>query len=252
MTSFKTSALAVTLSCLSLTILADEPPAAKAPWQWGVSAGWQSYREPIMQLQGPEVGLLSHWQPSEAFKLEGQLSLARLKYSSTSSGTMSNVPQTEASLRVLGPAASLRRWGSVEPTLQWSYTHDDLRGETSTGNHGYERHLNNLWAGVRWTQTQLPADWAISRASLDVQALVKGRQLSKLSQANPAYSDVLTETRGGWALGLQVRIPGTHGEFEPYVRWQQLDRSNRVFDGVGYATEPEHRKLWIGVNWWMN
>ena len=252
MTLFKTCSLAIGLACLSLTAQAEDTPATSKPWQWGINAGWQRYSEPIMQLQGPEVGLLSRWQISEAFKLEGQLSLARLEYTSTNTGSMSNVPQTEASLRLLGPAASLGRIGWVEPTLQWSYTHNDLRGQSSTGNLGYERHLNNLWAGLRWSTSPALTDALKARLSLDLQTLVEGRQLSKLSQANPAYGNVLTQTQGGWAWGLQLRMPSAYGELEPYVRWQHLNRSNRVFNGVGYSSEPEHHKLWIGMNWWMN
>jgi hypothetical protein len=51
---------------------------------------------------------------------------------------------------------------------------------------------------------------------------------------------------------LQARVPSAWGEFQPYLRWQQLGRSNTVFNGLGYATEPEHRKIWLGVNWWAN
>lgn len=249
----KTCAIASALACLGGTAGA-QPLADPRVWQWGLSAGAQSYREPIMQLQGPELGLLSRWQPAGGFKLEGTLSHARLAYRSATSGTLSDVPQTEASLRWLGPATSLGALGAVEPTLQWSYTHNDLRGRTSTGHLGYERHLNNLWAGVRWTQAPASDGRSLGGAgqfSLDLQALIEGRQQSKLSQADPAYSDVLTRTRGGWAWALRWRMASANGAIEPYVRWQHLERSNKVYDGVGYATEPEHRKVWVGVNWWV-
>jgi hypothetical protein len=239
------------MATLSIWACASES-SAPPQWQWGIGIGSQTYKEPIMQLQGPELGLVSRWNAADTLKVEGHISRARLSYDSTRSGRMSGVPQTEGLLRILGPAWPLGQAGHAEPTLQWSYTHNDLRGQSSNGQTGYERHLNNLWAGVRWTQTQMPDHWAVRDISLDLQSLVKGRQLSKLSQVGSAYRDVQTETRHGWALGLQVRIPTAHGDIVPYVRKQHLGRSDTVFNGLGYATEPEHDKLWLGLNWWFN
>jgi hypothetical protein len=189
---------------------------------------------------------------SEHFRLEGQMSLARLTYKSPISGRIHGVHQSEGSLQLLGPALTAGSGGKIEPSVQWHYTYNDLRGPSSTGQRGYERHLNNLWVGARWSQSLNASAWPMNSYSIDLQSLVQGRQQSKVSQADPSYSDVLTKTPHGWALGVQGTIPTAHGYANPYLRLQRLNRSNTVFNGVGYATEPANDKVWMGVNWWFN
>lgn len=242
---------------LTVLVLAHAAHAAQpqttavSPWQWGLSTGWEKYREPIMEQAGPQLGLASRWAVSEGFTLEAQVALARLSYDSVGSGSMSGVPQTELNLRLSGPAWGWGEGSRLEPTLHWQYTDNDLRGQSTTGNPGYERHLSNWWLGARWTRPTPSLNWPVRSVSLELQGLLKGQQQSHLSQANPIYMDVTTRTRQGWALTLQGRLPGSRGELVPYLRWQRLSRSNTVSTGPSLAKEPESTQLWAGVTWWL-
>jgi hypothetical protein len=221
-------------------------------WHWGLNLGGQTYQENIMQLEGLEWGVVGKWDATDLLKVESQWSSSKLNYSSTKSGTMSNIRQTEGALHLIGASWRTAHASKFEPTLQWAFTHNDLRGLTSTGAAGYERHQDKLWAGARWTQTLDPKEWSMDAISIEVQGLLHARQRSDLSQADPQRRDVLTRAHPGWALEVRGHTTAWQNALTPYLRWEDIAVSNTVFDGVGQVKEPANQKLSIGLSWWIH
>ena len=85
-----------------------QPEENRGAWQ--LSAGWQDYSEPQMNLKGPELGL--HWQSRAwgplTLEAEGQLGLQN--YSSVPSGRLDSVLNLDTRLRVLRASTAQPQW----------------------------------------------------------------------------------------------------------------------------------------------
>ena len=219
-----------------------QPDENRGPWQ--LSAGWQDYSEPQMNLKGPELGV--HWQRSawESFTLEADAHVGLQTYNSVPSGRLDSVLNIDTRWRAL-------RASTAQP--QWQYglafhTHSNfLRGTTSLGFGGYDRLSTQVWLPVRW-RSDNPQPWTV-----DAGWLLWGEHVSRLSQANTRFQDVTNQQRKGTYFQISKEIQTGLGEMQPYARWTWVDNSDVYWVssvGVDRGTyEPRNNRLQVGLKW---
>ena len=216
-------------------------PAPEPPTTWAAGLGWWRYREPVMKLEGPQLTLRGQHTSQQAGwpkLLEADIGVGSLRYSSHGSGSLSQVPMLR------GQASAL--W-DIEPSGQWraglqlEATWTDLRGTTSTGHSGYERFNSKAWAVLQYEPP------STSRTELGL--LLRGRQQSYLSQANPTLPDITnTQKRGVFLAYRHSPLAGPSGGgygLRPWIRYTSVSNSDQV--GVEGWYEPRNRTLQIGL-----
>ncbi len=211
---------------------------------WQVSAGWQNYSEPQMNLKGPELGL--HWQSRhlKASTLEADVHVGLQNYSSALSGQLDSVLNVDTRWRAL-------RTLTTQP--QWQYglalhTHSNfLRGTTTLGFGGYDRLSTQVWLPLRW-QSVGNQPWA-----MDAGWLLWGEHVSRLSQVNSNLQDVTNTQRRGIYLQVSQKMSTSRSVIEPYARWTRVDVSDIrtvMIDGqIRGAYEPQNNRMNLGVKW---
>ena len=211
---------------------------------WQLSAGWQDYSEPQMNLKGPELGL--HWQSRRlgAYTLEADAHVGLQNYSSSDSGRLDQVPNVDTRWRALRALTAQPQW-QVGLAL---HTHANfLRGTTSLGFGGYDRLSTQVWLPVRW-QSLGDQRWAI-----DAGWLLWGEHVSRLSQVNTSLQDVTNTQRKGAYFQISQKRHTSRGELEPYARWTWVDDSDvqevTVSGQIRGAYEPRHNRLQVGLKW---
>ena len=220
-----------------------QPGQALGTWQ--LSAGWQDYSEPQMNLKGPELGV--HWQSQGLgqYTLEADVQLGLQNYSSVESGRLDSVLNLDTRWRAL-------RAFKARP--QWHYglalhTHSNFfRGTTSLGFGGYDRLSTQVWLPVRWHSASAQP-WTV-----DAGWLLWGQHVSRLSQVNTNLQDVTNQQRKGAYLQISKKVKTDQGEMEPYARLAWVDDSDvrwiTVAPGVDRGDyEPRNNRLQVGLKW---
>ena len=225
-------------------IVPVQAQSADALGAWQLSAGWQDYSEPQMNLKGPELGV--HWQSLTLgpYTLEADAHLGLQNYSSEPSGRLDSVLNLDTYWRAL-------RASTAHP--QWQYgvalhSHSNfLRGTTSLGFGGYDRLSTQVWLPVRW-HSDGAQHWTV-----DAGWLLWGEHVSRFSQVNTRLQDVTNQQRRGVYLQVSKKIHAGLGELEPYARWTWVDDSD-----VHWVTsaeqergtyEPRNNRLQVGLKW---
>lgn len=237
--------LKVCAVCLFVGTIVSAQAQPSQNWgSWQLSAGWQQYSEPQMQLKGPELGV--HWQSLNLapYTLEADAQLGMQSYSSEQSGRLDSVLNLDTRWRAL-------RALTAQP--QWQYglalhTHANfLRGTTSLGYGGYDRLSTQLWLPVRWHSTHTQP-WAV-----DAGWLLWGEHVSRLSQVNARFQDVTNTQRTGVYLQVSKKVNSIQGELEPFARWSWVDdsdvREQNVADQTMRTYEPKNTRLQVGLKW---
>jgi len=174
--------------------------------RWQLSAGWQDYSEPQMNLKGPEMGL--HWQSRSwgSYTLEADANVGLQNYNSVPSGRLDQVLNVDTRWRAL-------RASTAQPQWQFGlalHSHANfLRGTTSLGFGGYDRLSTQVWLPVRW-QSHGDQRWAV-----DAGWLLWGEHVSRLSQVNTSLQDVTNTQRKGAYLQISQKRLTRLGELEP-------------------------------------
>jgi hypothetical protein len=220
--------------------------AAPPDLEWSVSAGMNRYIEPEMQLMGPELGL--HAKTRRLGKQAGVLGeadvfMGQQHYSSDTTGSMDRVTNIESRWRGLtrvmpgiGPTEGL--YAGLGLHTLWN----DLRGNSTTSNAGYERQAVQLWFPLRWVSN--------NRWELETGVLLRGRHTSKLSQANPNDQDVTnTQKRGTYAQASWDYSLDARNQITPYVRYTHLADSDVVIMGGESWVEPNSQRWQLGLKW---
>ena len=233
--------------CAACVLVGTIVPAKAQPLQnwgaWQLSAGWQDYKEPQIQLKGPELGI--HWQSLnlDTYTLEADAQLGLQNYSSES-GRLNSVLNLDTRWRALTSSTA---------QFQWQFglalhTHANFfRGTTSLGYGGYDRLSSQIWLPVRWHSTHTQP-WTV-----DAGWLLWGEHVSRLSQVNSRFQDVTNTQRKGVYLQVSKKINSDWGELEPYARWAWVDDSDVRKQNVAGQTlrtyEPENTRLQVGLKW---
>ena len=214
--------------------------------EWSTSAGMNHYKEPVMQLHGPELGL--HAKTRRQGNVPGVMGeadvfIGQQHYTSNTTGSMDGVTNIESRWRGLsrvlpglGPTQGL--YAGLGLHTLWN----DLRGNSTTGGSGYERQAVQLWLPLRWVSDDA---W-----QFETGLLLRGRHGSKLSQSDPNKPDITNTQRHGvyaqasWDYSLDSRQMIT-----PYVRYSYLADS----DVVKTWYEPNSQRWQLGLTWhWDN
>ena len=209
---------------------------------WGISAGWDRYTEgQAMSLTGPEAGLHGRLTLTNQSQLEGDILVGAQHYESQQTGSKNNVANIETRWRILTPVLADYLDG-VSIGLGYHTLWNDLRGQTTTGNGGYQRIANQLWIPARWNIN--------STLQLDGGLLLYGRHTSKLSEANRSYSDVTNTQKHGHYLQLSSKLMLDRGQaLTPFIRFTHLADSNTVAMGGRLWVEPTSNRWQIGAVW---
>jgi len=201
-----------------------------------------------MQLQGPEMGVhvTRTWS---SIQWEGDALLGQQKYTSRDSGSMTGISNLETRWRGFVsladdiPAHSDFLAGLAIHTL-WN----DLRGTTTFNQNtyaGYERSAVQLWLPMRWSR---PGMW-----DLDAGLLIYGRHISKLSQVNSHYSDLVNTQHAGQYVQATFHWACADGDtLKPLIRYTHLGKSNSVVMHGSTWAEPASQRWQIGVIWEFN
>ena len=239
----------ITLILSSLVVLLHATPTQAqdqqnpTPLAWGMSAGWNQYKESgLMQLSGPEVGLHGVINHENDFRFEADVLLGSQRYESQKSGDMDRVANLESRWRFLTPVLLEHTdglyIGAAVHTL-WN----DLRGTTYYNGKtytGYERSAEQLWLPVRW---QIDTVW-----QLDAGLLIYGRHTSKLSQASHSYSDITNTQKRGHYLQVSAKHTSDSGHvWSPFIRYTQLSDSDIVVMGGSRWLEPQSTRWQLGA-----
>ena len=235
-------ALCLALQALHSAQAQDTACAQSPPTSWAVGAGWWRYSEPAMKLEGPELTLrtqhLVDGSPGWPDRLQADIGAGSLHYSSPSSGSLSQVPLLR------GQAAALWQLpvsGPWHAGLQVEATWVDLRGTTSNGQAGYERLNSKAWAVLQYVHA--------STASTEAGLLLRGRQQSWLSQANPNLPDITNTQKRGVYLAYRhspwQSAEGTGLSLRPWIRYTRVSDSDQV--GADRWYEPNNRTWQIGL-----
>lgn len=222
----------------------SERPPPPAP-TWSLGLAWFRYSEADMKLQGPELTWgVQHdlQQPGWPDRLEADLGMGSLRYTSQDSGSLSRLPLLHGRASVLWrltPSSQLRAGLQLEAT--WT----DLRGTTSTGDSGYERLNTKAWLVLHCDHP--------GHARTEVGLLLRGRQQTFLSQVpvEPRLPDITnTQTQGVYLAYRHSPIgsseAGAHG-LRPWIRYTQVSASDQV--SVYRWYEPRNRSLSLGLEY---
>lgn len=202
--------------------------------------GYLEYGEPGMRLRGTALTLKlatqRKWWRHAADILEGEWLLARADYSSTDTGALAAVPAV--GWRVSGKWALPSMTGqTLHIGPQYEGLWNDLRGITDTGHRGYTRLSSKLWLS---TQVSLPQG-----SELEFGLLMRGWQVSHLSQADSRLRDVTNVQNNGWTMRYQYNRLGKAPAVLPWIRFTSVARSNFVGSQRWY--EPANRRLELGL-----
>lgn len=254
------TALACCLTPLPALVQSAEL-ATKTGNEIGVTVSGYKYTEPNASIKATKIGfdysgtyaIGSEWpNRSYGWFVRGDLRFATGKgdYSSGLSGTLNDRPDWYYEIRgLIGKDFDLGDY-ALSPYAGLGYRHlfNDLRGVTSTGTRGYRRESNytTLPAGV--THKMNLANQAQLLTTVEYSYLIRGRQDSKLSEANSANLDVSNTQRSGYGLRLGTMVRFATWSVGPSLIWWRIKESDRANAGlIGLVVEPRNNTYEFGV-----
>ena len=218
-------------------------------FRWAVTGSAHFYREPLMWIAGPSAGLRSEAQirwGERAFLVEGELGVGVANYSSPESGSIEGFLRTGSALHVHAAQTAELPWvprPGFGVTTEWT----DLRGQSSLGKQGYERFNLALWLSATW---DVERDRAEGATRVRAAIMARGWQSSMLSQASPAYLNVINEQNRGGMMSVErpFRIDGARLAARLSVR--AVGRSNLVDGGSSPVYEPANHTIDLTLTLW--
>ncbi len=186
------------------------------PWlrglQLGVAASHGRYREPgLMQTEGPRLGVWAayplatrgQWQPT----LQGQVHTSAMRYSSTVSGELADVPDHELDLRMTGLRVLNKGigspWGPMAlgayAGLGYRWHLNDLRGTTTLGAIGYRRTNQRIYVPLG-LQLSGSTPTSTVTASIEYSPALYGTHTTHMSDIGATQDATVSQKSQGWAL----------------------------------------------------
>jgi len=244
--------IAITALLTAAAAIAQPSPTAdprftRPGWEIGAQAADYRYEEPeIAKLTGSRAGVVGAYtytdQTHVFSKLEARISYGRLKYEG--SGTMNNVPDWIAEVRVLAgkdlPATDSL---AFSPYLGFGYRFlfDDLRGYSDTGAAGYRRYSNYLYVPLGVTlRFRAGSQWTIA-PNAEYDYFVHGTQKSMLSDIGVAgVGDVTNEQTVGYGYRGNLMFENAHWAFGPWLHYWKIKNSDVSCTTLFCGIEPEN------------
>jgi hypothetical protein len=218
------------------------PPGAAMPdgLELGVVAYRYLYREPgLMQLEGPKVGVRGGYsrtdEAGKSGRIEATVTYGKVDYDSNGTGSSDNHDDTTVEARVLfGLDFGVRSGRPLMPYtgIGYRYLYNDLRGQSTTGHFGYRRESNYLY---------LPIGLAFHPgrflAKIEVDYLLRGHQISYLSDVSPLLPDIRNDQHKGVGAKASVMVEFGHLSFGPWFNYWRIGDSEIAGGGL----EPKNR-----------
>jgi opacity protein-like surface antigen len=218
----------------------DDPRLTRRGWEVGVQGSKYHYEEPdFAQLTGNRAGVVGaytftddrHWFS----RIDGRISYGKLKYEG--SGTIDNVPDWIGEIRAVAGKDFLFG-GSLALSpyigLGYRYLYDDLRGYSSTGDAGYRRYSNYVYAPVGLTLRINTGGQFVIAPAIEYDAFIQGRQVTKLSDTGIAgVQDVSNEQTKGYGYRASLMFEINHWAVGPWLSyWSIKDSDVQCFTAV--------------------
>ena len=224
-------------------------------WEIGAQVSDYHYEEPDIgtKIWGPRVGVTGAYTYASAdhwfFKIDGRSAYGSLKYEG--SGTLDSIPDWIFEARAVLGKDYLPRGGiSFSPFvgLGYRYLYNDLRGTTSTGAVGYQRHSQYLYAPLGLTSRILvSAQWVLV-PTIEYDYFIRGRQKTQFTDLGLGYSDANNTQDKGYGYRLSVMAEKGSWAFGPWMQYWRIDDSDIVSIGSGVSGfEPKNETLEYGL-----
>jgi len=252
------AAVAAVLAGISSAAIAQtaNPLLTRPGWELGLQASHYHYEEPgLMKLIGNRGGILGAYtftNPRHVFsKIDVRESYSRLKYQSNGTGTLNDVPDFIVEARaVAGVDFLLGGSVSLSPYLGLGYRYlfNDLRGNSSTGNVGYRRESNYVYAPLGLTtRVHFGGGWVLA-PTVEADIFIQGRQKTRLSDTNTGTHDVINSQDRGRGYRGYLMFEKGHWVFGAWTHWWRIRDSDIQPIGGGFAgLEPENWTRESGV-----
>jgi hypothetical protein len=223
-------------------LAAAAPPGAAVPdgLELGVVAYRYLYREPgLMQLEGPKVGVRGAYsrtdQTGKSGRIEGTVTYGKVDYDSNGTGSSENHDDTTVEARVLfGLDFGVRSGRPLMPYtgIGYRYLYNDLRGQSTTGHFGYRRESNYLYLPIG-----LAARAGNLLAKVEIDYLLRGHQISYLSDVAPGLPDIRNDQHKGVGGRASVMFEFGSMSFGPWFNYWRIGDSEIAGGGL----EPKNR-----------
>lgn len=227
----------------------------------GVSLIGYEYDEPsVMTLKAYKLGIdysgtyafTPQWpRGGQGWFVRGefQYAVGDADYSSPSSGTLNGTENYYYEIRgQLGRDFQMKGYVLAPYVgLGFRYLYHDLRGTTSTGNRGYRRENDLQTASVGFTHRMQLAGGARLSTTLEYMHLLKGVQVTKLSDAGGALTDVEMDQNSGHGLRLGSMWRMNQWSFGPTVTYWSIKDSEVASSGGRNWVEPKNKTTELGL-----
>lgn len=185
---------------------------------------------------------------------DARQSHGNVSYSSASSGSKGSNPDivTEARLTLGRDFQVGRQVLAPYAGLGYRTLYTDLRGTTTTGDQGYRRSGQYTYLPLGVTHRAHVNPEARFSTSLEYDLLLEGRQLTYLSDANPASNDPVNTQRQGYGLRVTGNYETSAWSFGGYLHYWSLadsDAALRTLNGASsyLYTVPQNTTREIGL-----
>jgi len=233
--------------------------------EFGLELSQITYKEPgVMSEKGTMSGFSFSTASygSSMLKVESRFSSGSVNYDgSYSDGTplsMNNIPDSGYELRFLGgKRISASNEFADSKSAVYLYTgfgYRYLNDDSSAFAGGYEREANYFYSPVGIEIVPAPAagdNWSRG-ATLEYDIFWSGRQISRLSDADPGYNDMVNAQNQGYGYRLAVKFQNPKTVIEPFIRYWNIKKSEDTdiyYYGIyrGYGYEPKNNSTEIGI-----
>lgn len=236
--------LAAVSPALAQSAGSPDPRLTRPGWEIGGQVSSYHYEEPdFAKITGDRAGVTGAYTYADRkhlfSRLEGRISYGSLKYEG--SGTMSNVPDWLAELRlVAGKDLLASDHVALSPYLGFGYRflYDDSRGYTDTGAAGYRRYSNYLYVPLGLTLRIGAGRWTIA-PNVEYDYFLHGTQISKLSDTGiPGTGDITNEQSQGYGYRGNLMFETRSWAFGPWLNYWKIKDSDVACAASVCGLEP--------------
>lgn len=239
------------------TVRAEPSLATQTSNDIGVSLSSYRYQEPgIMSNQGNKLGLDMRFTKvlQEGAYLRGDLRYAFGSVDYSGSGSASG----QQDWYVEGRGLVGKDWVVNDSVLSpytglgYRYLFNDARGFTSTGAAGYRRESNYLYLPIGIVHRIALQEQSRLVTEFEYDHLLKGKQVSRLSDAGFGLSDATNNQSSGYGLRLSFKYEQDKWAVGPYAYYWSIARSDAALvyrNGVlyGFGAEPKNNTVEFGL-----
>ena len=234
----------------------------RAATEIGATISNYRYEEPSLNVKldgykgGLDLAAITKPQGDWFLRFEGRYEYGKTRYSG--SGEKNGNPDWYYELRGLVGKDFVPGAYGLAPYvgLGFRYLFNDIRGVTSTGAFGYRRESQYLYLPIGVTH-RLPLESG-ARLSTTIEAdyLLKGRQISSLSDVVSIVGDVTNDQRSGYGIRGSLYYEKNRWLFGPWFQYWSIGQSDvspviAVIGGtrfiIGTGFEPKNKTTEIGL-----